>query len=579
MNIYNFFKRKHEDMDYEVSQRMRIFIVVMLFCPFATIPMGVINYIRGDLIEAVFYFIYDFIILICFILLYQKHFRLSAQLFIWDCIGLNFVINYQLELISFYQIYTYAFPALFIIVMSLLIFYRSINILITGLSTLALFYVLLAFKASYGGIDIGNIDDIFLITLLMIFTTICSIMIFNLLENTIQIIRQNEIDRRNLQEQLLHLQKMDAVGRLAGGVAHDFNNLLTVIFGCSELLSYDKCADDESNRELISNIKEAADKASNLTKQLLAFSRKQFFELKIININTVIKEFKTILNRLIGENIRIITNLDPSIFHIRADTTQIEQVLLNLVVNAKDAMPDGGTITVETSNVLIDENFSKSHINLKAGEYTMLSISDTGSGMEMETTKRIFEPFFTTKENGKGSGLGLATVYGIVKQHGGDIYVYSEKGKGTLFKIYFPPAKESPAVQEVKEPEEAKIIHKITALIAEDDEMLLKLISRYLENEGFTVLPANNALDALKIARENSSINLLITDVIMPGMNGKELNNRICEFNKTIKTLFMSGYTETILEFGDFESGNVHFIHKPFTANELIIKIKTLFEH
>ena len=377
-------------------------------------------------------------------------------------------------------------------------------------------------------------------------------------------------ERRALEQQLRQSQKMEAVGRLAGGIAHDFNNLLMVISGYSEFL-LDRLGPDPALRGPAQEIAGASQRASSLTRQLLAFSRKQMLAPKILDLNGVVTENLKMLTRVIGEDIDLVMVPASSLGAVRADAGQIDQVIMNLAVNARDAMPSGGKLTIETSNVSLDEDYARFHAPLRAGEYVMLSISDTGLGMDSETQSHIFEPFFTTKGT-KGTGLGLSTVYGIVKQSGGYIWVYSEPGKGSTFKIYLPRVAERVEPAQVVVPEEPAFTEPgtETILLAEDEANLRYLARQFLEKQGYRVIEAADGAVAMQIAVAHEGvIHLLLTDVIMPGMNGRELAQRISEIRPNTKVLYMSGYTENVIGHNGTLDADVRLLQKPFTLRDL----------
>ncbi|HWN10413.1 MAG TPA: PAS domain S-box protein [Pyrinomonadaceae bacterium] len=379
---------------------------------------------------------------------------------------------------------------------------------------------------------------------------------------------------REKAEQLRQAQKMEAVGQLAGGVAHDFNNLLTVITGYSEI-GLRRMSTSDPMRKSMEEIKKAGDRAASLTRQLLAFSRKQMFQAKVIDLNSVVADMDKLLRRLIGEDIDLVSLLAPSLRKIKADPGQIEQVLMNLVVNARDAMPRGGKLTIETSNVILDQTL-KSHPSTTPGRYLMLSVSDTGVGMDAETRKRIFEPFFTTKEVGKGTGLGLATVYGIVQQSGGNIFVDSELGHGTTFKVYLPVADEL-VTDEVdkKMPEIPR--GQGTILLVEDEELVRDLAAELLETTGYEVLTAANGIEALRKCTEYvGQIDLLITDVVMPQMGGRELAERLVELRPHTRVLYMSGYTDDAIVRHGVLDDQMSFIQKPFSLDLFALRVSEL---
>jgi len=397
----------------------------------------------------------------------------------------------------------------------------------------------------------------------------------NLAANAIENVRLLNLEREK-EEQLRQSQKMEAVGKLAGGIAHDFNNLLTAINGYSEL-TMRKLRPEDPLRRNIEEIKKAGDRAAGLTRQLLAFSRKQVLQPKVFDLNTVVAELEKMLHRLIGEDIQLKTALHANLGSIKADPGQIEQVIMNLVVNARDAMPHGGKLTVETLNINLDEEYAAHHVAVKSGSYVMLSVSDTGCGMDEETQARIFEPFYTTKEQGKGTGLGLSTVYGIIKQSGGNIWVYSEVGQGTTFKIYLPrTASGAPEYKRSTEPERS-LRGSETILLAEDDEMVRNLVRTVLGTYGYQILEAVNGAAALSICEDSAEpIHLLLTDVVMPEMSGRDLANRFNHLRPDSKVLYMSGYTdESIVHHGVLDA-DAYFIQKPFAPDSLARKVREI---
>jgi len=387
-----------------------------------------------------------------------------------------------------------------------------------------------------------------------------------------ELFAEDVTERRVLEQQLRQSQKMEAVGRLAGGIAHDFNNLLMVISGYTEFL-LERLGDAPELRAPAQEIGSAAERASSLTRQLLAFSRKQMLAPKIVNLNGVVTENLKMLTRMIGEDIDLVMVPSADLWPVRADAGQIEQVIMNLAVNARDAMPSGGKLTIETSNVVLDDDYVRFHAPLQPGDYVMIAISDTGAGMDSETQSHIFEPFFTTKGT-KGTGLGLSTVYGIVKQSGGYIWVYSELGKGTTFKIYLPRvAAPSPAVSPVVVPvveTGAVEAGKETILLVEDESNLRYLARLFLEKQGYKVIEAADGAVALQIAVAHEGvIHLLLTDVIMPGMNGRELAQRVSEIRPNTKVLYMSGYTENVVGHNGTLDTGVRLLQKPFNLRDL----------
>ncbi len=388
------------------------------------------------------------------------------------------------------------------------------------------------------------------------------------------IVNRNITERKQLEEQLHRSQKLEAIGRLSGGVAHDFNNLLGLIIGYSEALQ-ERIPPDDPFREAVDEIQNAGKRAAALTQQLLAFSRKQVLEPRILNLNTIILDVEKMLRRLVGEDIQIDLLLAPDTGTVKADRSQIEQVILNLVVNARDAMPDGGKLTIETGKWTLDRSTVLRHPYVIPGPYAMLKVSDTGCGMDAELQSHIFEPFFTTKEKGKGTGLGLATAYGVIKQSGGYIWVDSEVGKGTTFRIYLPEANGvTEPVPEVKAA--AKVApERRTILIVEDERSLRKLTRKTLSDAGHKVFEAGDAAEALEISRKTTdTIDLLLTDVIMPGMSGKKLADVLVVERPGIGVLYMSGYTDgQIATQGILEQGTT-ILRKPFTRDELMRQVE-----
>ncbi len=385
-------------------------------------------------------------------------------------------------------------------------------------------------------------------------------------------------ERRRLEEQLLQSQKMEAVGRLAGGIAHDFNNLLTAVAGYSELLLA-QLPEGDVRRESAEEIREAGKRAASLTQQLLAFSRRQVLEPRVLDLNAVIASMERMLRRVIGEDIELTTSLDPGLWRTKADPGQIEQAILNLVVNARDAMPRGGRLTLETANVELDDRFAGHYATVHPGPHVMLAVSDTGIGMDAELQSRLFEPFFTTKERGKGTGLGLSTTYGIVKQSGGSIWVYSEPGLGTTLKIYLPRCEEPlehslpPAVPA------APVTGTETVLLVEDEPEVRRLVEKLLRMHGYTVLSAASPSDAIEAARRHEAdIQMLLTDVIMPGMNGRELARALAHGRPRMKVLYMSGYTDAAITQQGILPPGTAFLSKPFTPEALARKVREVLE-
>ncbi len=390
--------------------------------------------------------------------------------------------------------------------------------------------------------------------------------------------KRAEAEREKLQSQLQQAMKMEAVGRLAGGVAHDFNNILTVITGYSELL-LQNTGNDSPMREDMEEIKHAAERAASLTQQLLAFSRKQIIEPKVVSLDGLVTEMHKMLGRLIGEDIELQTIIGKSLGSVKVDPGQFQQILMNMVVNARDAMPDGGKIVIETANVDLDEGYCALHPYVKPGRFVMLAVSDTGTGMSEEVKARIFEPFFTTKERGSGSGLGLAMAYGGVHQAGGTIEVYSEVGFGTTFKIYLPRvAREAPAPAYDEHPAELPGGTE-TVLAVEDEASVRALCVRILEQLGYRVLQARNGAEAIAEAQGyGDRIDLLVTDVVMPGMSGRELAMQVVLIHPEMKVLFTSGYTNDMISRQGILDEGVLFIGKPYTPLALARKVREVLD-
>ena len=388
------------------------------------------------------------------------------------------------------------------------------------------------------------------------------------------VVAQDISERHILEQQLRQAQKMEAVGRLAGGVAHDFNNLLMVIKGHTELLMNALPPADRMSRK-IAQIDRAADRAAALTKQLLAFSRMQVLQPRVMNLNGVVEDMGKLLPRLIGEDVELGIRMAPDLGAIRADASQMEQIIMNLAVNARDAMPTGGRLLIETSNAELDRTYSTMHPIVQPGRYVLLAVSDTGTGMDAETQAHIFEPFFTTKEPGRGTGLGLATVYGVVKQSGGFIWVYSEVGKGTSFKIYLP---------RVDQPEDKASIPAAlaeaprgteTILLAEDEQDVREVAREFLESGGYTVIEAFNGAEALRLATEHkAAIDLLVTDMVMPGMTGRELARRLQHQHSGVGVIYMSGYTEQTAAETAKADADMRLLTKPFSRGSILRAVR-----
>jgi signal transduction histidine kinase/ActR/RegA family two-component response regulator len=397
---------------------------------------------------------------------------------------------------------------------------------------------------------------------------------FNRMRRTL---KSNASQKQQLEEQLRQAQKMEAVGRLAGGVAHDFNNLLTIIKGHGDLM-LDKLQPSDPLQRNATQIEKAADRAAALTRQLLAFSRMQVLEPKVLDLNALVSEMCSLLKRLVREDISFTFRAGESLGRVKADPGQLEQVIMNLTVNACDAMPTGGKLTVETRNVKVDEAFAKTRAPLMMGEYVRLSVEDTGHGMDAATKARIFEPFFTTKEMGKGTGLGLATVYGVVKQSGGCIWVESEPGQGTQFEVYLPVVNE---VEECSTQEgRAKGVahHSESVLIVEDEEAVRELAAEFMKSAGYKVLTARDGQEAVDVAKSSGPIRVLVTDIVMPNMRGPELAKRLKASRKDLRIVYMSGYLDFNKASDEFVEGS-YFLQKPFSRDTLVCKVDEALRH
>lgn len=385
-------------------------------------------------------------------------------------------------------------------------------------------------------------------------------------------------DRKVLEAQLRQAAKMEAIGQLAGGIAHDFNNLLTAMIGYSNMLMHELPREARHQEKLI-QINRAAERAAALTQQLLAFGRKQVLDTRLVNLNTIISDLEEMLRRLIGEDIEIATLLDPHIGVIQADPGQIDQILMNLAVNGRDAMPHGGTLTIETARAVLDEEYSRSHPEVTPGDYVMFAVSDTGGGMDAETLAHIFDPFFTTKDKGVGTGLGLSTVYGIVKQHQGHVSVYSEMGQGTVFKVYLPSKGEATDSIPTTPLQRSKPGGEETVLIVEDEVVVRDLACEALDILGYSALAAADPREAIAISDNHPGpIHLLLTDVVLPIMDGRSLYHRLSKSRPELKALFMSGYTENFIVHHGVLDRDVHFLRKPFTMDSLAHKIRLVLD-
>jgi PAS domain S-box-containing protein len=394
----------------------------------------------------------------------------------------------------------------------------------------------------------------------------------------LEVFAEDITERRVLEKQLRMAQKMEAIGRLSGGIAHDFNNLLGVIIGYSQVMKR-SLGPAHSSYEHAEEIEKASQRAVSLTRQLLAFSRQQVLEPAILSLNALVSDMEKMLPRLLGEDIKVDLNLHPALGRVKADQSQLEQVLMNLAVNARDAMPDGGKLTIRTANEDLDLAYTRQHPGSKPGRYVMLAVTDNGIGMDPETQAHIFEPFFTTKERDKGTGLGLSTVYGVVKQSGGYIAVDSEKGKGSSFSIFLPRVEQAVEAPEAVSPKTLSVRGSETILLVEDAEPLRKLAHMFLKDNGYRVLTAGDGEEALQVAKDHAApIQLLLTDVVMPGINGRVLAERLGPWQPGMKVLYMSGYTDSfIVGHGVLEQG-IHLLHKPFTEETLARKVREVLE-
>ena len=390
--------------------------------------------------------------------------------------------------------------------------------------------------------------------------------------------KQAEDERNVLGEQFRQSQKMEAIGRLAGGIAHDFNNLLVVIIGFGALV-LDQIDENHPFYTSLSEIKKAGERASSLTRQLLAFSRQQVLQPRVLNLNTVVDDMDEMLRRLVGEDIELEVALEPGLGSVEADPGQIEQILMNLVVNARDAMPEGGKITIETVNAELDENYSFQHQISRPGPYVMLAVSDSGVGMDAETQSRVFEPFFTTKEQGKGTGLGLSTVYGIVNQSEGHIWVYSELGQGTTFKIYLPRADDTLEKAFQEQIKDESLHGSETILLVEDEGAVRNLAYTVLHERGYTVIEAHDGAMAWQLSEEHTdSIHLIVSDIVMPQMSGPELVERLGAVRPEMKVLYMSGYTDRAVVGRDVLEPEKNFLQKPFEPKTLARKVREILD-
>jgi two-component system, cell cycle sensor histidine kinase and response regulator CckA len=385
-------------------------------------------------------------------------------------------------------------------------------------------------------------------------------------------------ERKRLEEQLLRSQKMEAVGRLAGGVAHDFNNMLTIISGYNQLL-LSHLTPEGPPYAYAEEIRKTTERAAALTKQLLAFSRGQVIQPKVLDMNGLLTGISTMLQPLLGEDVALVLRLQPDLGRVKADPGQLEQVILNLAVNARDAMPKGGRLTIETADVKLDRIYAWAHLGVQPGTYVMMAISDTGEGMNAETRKHMFEPFFTTKERGKGTGLGLATAYGIVKQSGGDMWVYSEPGKGTTIRIYLPKVDLEVSQTALPAKPHTKSEARETVLVVEDDTGVARLVSELLRQSGYTVLEAKGSQEAVELVESHQGpLDLLLTDVVMPRMSGPELARVLVAARPGLKVVYTSGYAESTVALHSESTEGMQFLAKPFALESLLAKVREVLD-
>jgi hypothetical protein len=383
--------------------------------------------------------------------------------------------------------------------------------------------------------------------------------------------------RKLLEERLVQSQKLEAIGRLSGGIAHDFNNLLTIITGYNSLLLA-KLSPFDPLRGYAEEISKASERAVALTRQLLAFGRRQIIQPRVVNLNDIIRNSESMLRRLVSEEIDLQITGAAHLANVRVDASQIEQVIFNLVLNARDALGGPGRISIETANVMLDNDYARVHLGVQPGPFVMLAVSDTGKGMDAGTRQHMFEPFFTTKPSGQGTGLGLATVFGIVKQNGGDIWVYSEPGQGSTFKIYLPRVLDRAESDPANSPASAEGGHE-TILVVEDETGVRALISEFLRQKGYTVIEAGDGLEALRVSRQHAGdIHLVLTDVIMPNTGGRALAEQLLQSRPALKVLYMSGYTENAVVHHGVLDNDVAFLPKPFTFDDLLSKVGRLLD-
>jgi len=516
-----------------------------------------------------------------FVLLIRGHFFLSAHLIVISIIAGIFASVILERTSPICRLDSVVLIVALLSITPMIVSRRRFSILLYGALALAGVYAFIFFSRDRMALqDYEVVDYLSDNTVAIIFVTIIAFALYTFNEIALSRARdeirervRSDEEKSRLEAQLMQAQRMESIGRLAGGIAHDFNNLLTAILGNTTLVMQ-KLPPEEREHERLAVVMKAAQSAAELTRQLLAFSRKQIIEPRLLDPAAEIGKIKGLLARLIGEDVELVINAEPGRAVIKADPGQLEQILFNLIVNARDAMPDGGRLSLEVSGSVLDENYAASHPYCVPGEHVMISVSDTGHGMSPEVQQHLFEPFFTTKPKGKGTGLGLATVYGAVRQNGGTIEVYSEVGLGTTFKIYFPRLKsESPETEQPAGSDDIPTGSE-TILLVEDSPLVLSFAHELLERLGYHVVAARNGEEALAIAGDCGRIDLLLTDVIMPGMNGRMLADRLSRSCPGLRVLYASGYTSNaIVHHGVLEEG-INFINKPYSEQALARKIR-----
>lgn len=516
-----------------------------------------------------------------FVLLIRGHFFLSAHLIVISIIAGIFASVILERTSPICRLDSLILVVSLLSITPMIISRRRFSILLYGALALAGVYAFIYLSRDQMALrDYEVVDYLSDNTVAIVFVTIIAFALYTFNEIALSRARdeirervRSDEEKSRLEAQLMQAQRMESIGRLAGGIAHDFNNLLTAILGNTTLVMQ-KLPPEEREHERLAVVMKAAQSAAELTRQLLAFSRKQIIEPRLLDPAAEIGKMRGLLARLIGEDVELVINAEPGRAVIKADPGQLEQILFNLIVNARDAMPDGGRLSLDVSGSVLDENYAATHPYCVPGEHVMISVSDTGQGMSPEVQQHLFEPFFTTKPKGKGTGLGLATVYGAVKQNGGAIEVYSEVGLGTTFKIYFPRLKsESP---ETAQPAGGDHIPRgsETILLVEDSPLVLSFAHELLDRLGYHVVAARNGEEALAIAGDCGRIDLLLTDVIMPGMNGRMLADRLSRSCPGLRVLYASGYTSNVIvHHGVLEEG-INFINKPYSEQALARKIR-----